>query len=59
MKVVDIDKNKPHNILEIICIKCYKRWIAVIPEDTLLKDLECSNCGQGFCIDTGEILNDD
>lgn len=39
---------------EVICVKCYERWIAVRPSQTLLKDLECSNCGHGYVIETGE-----
>lgn len=47
---------KPHKASEVICINCLKRWIAVRPETTLLKHLECEKCGQGFVIETGEII---
>ena len=57
-KTIDINDNIPHKVTEVICIKCYKRWIAVRPVNTKLKDLECPNCGKGYVIETGEIIND-
>lgn len=44
----------PNTVSEVICVKCAMRWIAVRPVKTLLKDLECSNCGKGFVIETGQ-----
>ena len=55
-KVISIDAKYPHAVSEVICVKCGKRWISVRPEKTLLKDLECENCGQGYVIETGQIL---
>ena len=52
--VVDFDVNKPHKVSEVICLKCYKRWLAVRPEFTRLVNLECPNCGPGYVIETGE-----
>ena len=57
-KIIDISENTPHKVTEVICIKCYKRWIAVRPVSTKLKDLECPNCGQGYVIETGETFED-
>lgn len=57
--IIDIDENTPHKVSEVICVKCGKRWIAVRPSKTLLKDLECPNCGQGYVIETGEIIDND
>ena len=51
-----IDENKPHEVSEVICIKCGRRWISVRPKDTLLKDIECPNCGAGSVIKTGQDL---
>ena len=50
----------PHKVSEVMCVKCCKRWIAARPVTTLLKELECPQCGkQGFAIETGEeIIND-
>lgn len=57
--VVDISANEPHLVSEVIDLKCHHRWIAVYPERTLLKQLECPNCGAiGFVIKTGQELED-
>lgn len=45
---IDINENNPHKVSEVICVKCCKRWIAVRPAATKLKDLECPNCDQGY-----------
>ena len=55
--VVDIEWLFPYKVSEVICINCKKRWVSVRPFIVLLKDIECPNCGQGFVIETGEILN--
>jgi hypothetical protein len=52
----DINKNQPHKLSEVICVECGERWLAIRPEGTLLKELECKICGQGFIIETGEII---
>jgi hypothetical protein len=57
-KIIDINENKPHKISIVICLKCFQRWIAVRPISTKLTELECSNCGQGYVIETGENIND-
>ena len=49
-----IDDNKPHKVSEVICIRCYTRWLAVRPIFTKLKDIECYHCGSGYVIETGE-----
>ena len=54
MKVIEFEQNLSHKVSEVICLKCLNRWIAARPEDTLLKQLECSLCGKGFVIETGE-----
>lgn len=48
-----------YKISEVICVKCAKRWIAVRPEETLLKDIECEHCGAGFVIETGQVIDDE
>ena len=53
-KVIDINKNTPHRVSEVMCIRCHKRWFAVRPVETLLKELECKSCGKGYVIETGE-----
>lgn len=55
-KIESIDSRKPHTISEVICVKCGKRWVSVRPQATLLKKLECENCGAGYVIETGQDL---
>lgn len=44
-----------HKVSEVICLKCYKRWIAARPITVRLDQLECPACGyQGYAIETGE-----
>ena len=58
-KVVDIEANEPHCACEVVDLQCKHRWIAVFPEKTLLKQLECPKCGAvGFVIKTGQDLED-
>ena len=58
-KIIDIEAILPHKVSEVICVKCGLRWIPVRPEKTLLKELECPKCGQGFVIETGEEMGDE
>lgn len=52
-----ITEQMPHVVRETVCLQCLYRWIAVYPEGTLLKALECPNCHeQGYVIATGEDL---
>ena len=50
----DINDYRPHTYSEVMCVKCLSRWIAVRPTGTMLKELECTNCGRGYVIETGE-----
>lgn len=53
--LVDITAKSPHNVGEVICVKCHHRWVAVWPVGTYLKQLECGGCHeQGYVICTGE-----
>lgn len=55
---ISIEECMPHKISEVICVDCKYRWIAVRPTSTLLKELECPQCGlQGYVIETGEVIN--
>lgn len=58
-EIFDYQDALPHKFSEVICLKCYDRWIAVRPDQTRLVDLECENCGPGFVIETGEIIDYD
>ena len=55
--IISMEKNLPHRVSEVICLKCLTRWIAVRPTTTPLKALECPYCGATmFVIETGEQL---
>lgn len=55
---ISIEENMPHKVSEVMCINCKHRWIAVRPTNTLLKNLECPQCGlHGYVIETGEVIN--
>ena len=43
--IVKLDEYRPHEVSELICLKCSHRWIAVYPEELLLKNIECK-CGK-------------
>jgi hypothetical protein len=58
VKITNIEARKPHTVSEVICVKCGKRWISVRPEGTLLKDIECENCGAGYVIETGQVIEE-
>lgn len=57
-KIIDIQAYQPHVTLEVICVKCYRRVIAVAPAKVLLKDYECKTCGPGYIIMTGQPLSE-
>lgn len=44
-----------HKVSEVICLCCFRRWIAARPAETHLIELECPYCrSQGATIETGE-----
>jgi Zn finger protein HypA/HybF involved in hydrogenase expression len=44
-----------NKVSQVICLKCFRRWIAARPTETMLDELECPSCGnQGYAIETGE-----
>ena len=56
--MTNISDNLPHEVSEVICLKCLYRWIAVYPETTLLKELQCP-CGEvGYVIKTGQTIEE-
>lgn len=49
------EENTPHIVHESVCLKCLYRFIVCYPQKTLLKELECGNCGEvGYIIATGQ-----
>lgn len=57
-KIHYIEENQPHKVSEVVCLKCLRRWLAVRPLSTKLRDLECPECGPGFVIETGETIEE-
>ena len=56
--IIDMNDYMPHEVQEVICVKCLKRWIAVYKEGTLLKDIECPEChNSGYVIATGQDIS--
>lgn len=53
-----VERIEPHEVCELICLKCLDRWIGVFPQKALLKNLECK-CGEtGFIIKTGQTIRE-
>lgn len=51
-RMILVNGNK---VSEVICLSCYRRWVAARPTDTRLDDLEYPSCHeQGMTIETGE-----
>lgn len=58
--VINIDCNEPHEVAEIMCVKCFYRFIGVMKAYTPLKDLECPKCKtRGTIIKTGQEYEDE
>lgn len=55
-KVVDIESDMEHEVAELICLKCFDRWIGVYPPTVLLKDIECKCGAIGYVIKTGQTI---
>ena len=46
-----------YKVSEVICVKCWTRWLAARPGSVHLSELECAGCGEtGGVIETGEVL---
>ena len=56
MDIIDINRNKEHEVAELICLKCLQRWIGVFPTSVPLKDAECECGAKGFIIKTGQTI---
>jgi len=48
--------NEQHKVSVVICLKCYRRWVAVRHIDTKLVDLECPLGHIGYTIESGETV---
>lgn len=58
-KIYEFESNLPHEVSELICLKCFSRWIGVYPIITKLKDIECKCGAVGFVIKTGQTIEDE
>lgn len=47
-----------HEVCELICLKCFDRWIGVFPKDSLLKDMVCECGAKGAIIKTGQTIEE-
>jgi hypothetical protein len=56
-EIINIEKNLPHSVSEVICLKCLERWIAVYPSDLWLNKFHCKNGHIGFVIKTSQDLD--
>lgn len=53
---VENNEDLPHEVAELICLRCLHRWIGVYPQELNLADMECK-CGTiGYIIKTGQTL---
>ena len=58
-KVVSIEKNLPHTVAELMCLRCFYRWIGAFPSELLLKDIVCPCCNRkGRVINTGQEMDE-
>jgi len=56
-RVIDFEENLPHEVCEMMCVKCKYRFIGVYPQSLWLKDQVCAKCGEvGYIIKTGQTL---
>ena len=52
----DNEEGLPHEVSELICLRCFRRRITVYPTSLLLADMECECGAVGFLIKTGQTL---
>jgi hypothetical protein len=56
--MTNIEDYFPHEMAELICLKCLNRAVHVYPSSVMLKDLECKCGAVGFLIKTGQNFDD-
>ena len=51
------EEDLPHEVCELMCWHCGKRYIGAFPQQTLLKQLECPQCHRtGHMFKTGQTV---
>jgi len=63
-KVVNLqeykEENAPHEVAELICLHCMKRWISAHPKGSWVGRWACPKCGKvGGIIYTGQPLDNE
>lgn len=49
----------PHEVCELMCVRCYHRYIGVFPERILLRSMHCPACNEtGYIIKTGQTIRE-
>ena len=57
--IVDAYEADEYCVVELICVKCYKRWFGMVPSNVILGEIECPKCHTvGTIIDTGQPIPD-
>ena len=57
-EIFDIEEAKPHEVAELVCLKCLHRWMGVWSVELPLKYIRCT-CGEvGFVIKTGQTIEE-
>jgi len=51
------ESSEPHNVAELMCLVCFKRWIGIWNAKIMLKDLLCKCGAEGSIINTGQELD--
>ena len=58
MSIRQLEIRYPHEVSELICLKCLNRWIGVTAVGMPLKDMTCV-CGEkGYIIKTGQTIEE-
>jgi DNA-directed RNA polymerase subunit RPC12/RpoP len=58
--VVCIEAYLPHEVTELVCLRCRHRWISVHRTNTNLREYRCPRCRRmGMVIHTGQTLMGD
>mgnify|MGYP007133754231 CR=1 FL=1 len=54
----DNEEDSPHEVSELICLRCLHRWIGVYPQQLKLADMECKCGAIGYIIKTGQTITE-
>lgn len=57
--ILNISQNEEHEVAELMCLKCFSRWIGVYPTSVPLKNIECKCGATGYVIKTGQTIEEE